>query len=146
MTHRAEVTAALEAGLPVYLEKPPAMNQAEMLEMARLAEQKGLLLQTGTNHVFHPSVQFVKGLIDRGEMGTVYAVELHKTIRRFYRKGWHRQKAIAGGGRRDGFVDTPDGPGAVSAGESRHQNGVRDDLFPLRGTGPNRTATNRPTS
>ncbi len=98
VSHFSEVMAALDAGFPVYLEKPPAMNQSEMRLMADAARTRGLPLITGTNQVFHPSVQFVKGMIDRGEMGEIYVVECHKTIRRFYRKGWHRSKAIAGGG------------------------------------------------
>jgi predicted dehydrogenase len=97
-SHCAEVMAALAAGLPVYLEKPPAMNQAEMRRMADASRAAGIPLVTGTNHVFHPAVQLVRGLIDRGEMGEIYVVECHKTIRRFYRKGWHRSRSIAGGG------------------------------------------------
>ena len=97
-SHYKDVMSALAAGFPVYLEKPPALNQAEMRSMAEMAKLKNLTLLTGTNQVFHPAVQFIKGMIDRGEMGRIYLVECHKTIRRFYRKGWHRSKAIAGGG------------------------------------------------
>lgn len=97
-SHYGDVMAALAAGLPVYLEKPPAMDQAEMRAMADAARSAGVPLVTGTNQVFHPAVQFIKGMIDRGEMGEVYVVECHKTIRRFYRKGWHRSRAVAGGG------------------------------------------------
>ena len=81
--HYRDVMAALNAGYPVYLEKPPALNQMEMRIMADLARQKNLTLLTGTNQVFYPAVQVVKGMMDRGEMGQVYLVECHKTIRRF---------------------------------------------------------------
>ncbi|MBP7401765.1 MAG: Gfo/Idh/MocA family oxidoreductase [Clostridia bacterium] len=98
VTHLPAVLAALDAGCPVYLEKPPAMNRREMETMAAASVRAGLPLVTGTNQVFYPAVRFAKAMIDSGEAGIIYAVECHKTIRRFYRKGWHRSRAVAGGG------------------------------------------------
>ena len=96
--HLPAVLTALDAGLPVYLEKPPAMNQYEMRRMAERSIETGIPLVAGTNQIFYPDVQAVRRMIGRGELGEIYLAECQKTIRRFYRKGWHRSKAIAGGG------------------------------------------------
>jgi len=96
--HLPAVLTALDAGLPVYLEKPPAMNQSEMRRMAERSIDTGIPLVAGTNQIFYPDVQAVRRMIDRGELGEIYLAECQKTIRRFYRKGLHRSKEIAGGG------------------------------------------------
>jgi len=98
VSHLPAVLTALDAGLPVYLEKPPAMNQSEMRRMAERSVETGIPLVAGTNQIFYPDIQAVRRMIDRGELGEIYLAECQKTIRRFYRKGWHRSKAIAGGG------------------------------------------------
>lgn len=98
VSHAEAALYALAAGYPVYLEKPPAMNQREMCAMCEMSRNSGIPLVTGTNQVHYPAVQYVRGMLDRGELGEVYCLACHKTIRRFYRSGWHRSRAIAGGG------------------------------------------------
>jgi len=73
-THYPLARAALEAGKHVFVEKPPAMQAAEMEELIGLAEARGLVLMPGHLLLYHPAVQKLKELIDDGELGEVLVV------------------------------------------------------------------------
>jgi predicted dehydrogenase len=73
-THYPLARAALEAGKHVFVEKPPAMQAAEMEELIRLAEARGLVLMPGHLLLYHPAVQKLKELVDSGELGDVLVV------------------------------------------------------------------------
>jgi predicted dehydrogenase len=97
-THAEIAIAALEAGKHVYLEKPPAMNEAEMARIAAAARRSGRLAMCGSNRIYEPEVQALKRRIDAGALGRVYLVECLKILRRSLPKGWHRERRYAGGG------------------------------------------------
>jgi predicted dehydrogenase len=96
--HEEIAVAALEAGKHVYLEKPPAMNADEMARIVEVARRSQGTLMSGSNNIYHPDAQALKRRLDAGELGTVYAIEALKRLRHNITRGWHRQKAIAGGG------------------------------------------------
>jgi len=73
-THYPLARAALAAGKHVFVEKPPAMQVAEMEELIGLAESRGLVLMPGHLLLYHPAVQKLKELIDAGELGEVLCV------------------------------------------------------------------------
>jgi len=73
-THYPLARAALGAGKHVFVEKPPAMQVAEMEELIGLAESHGLVLMPGHLLLYHPAVQKLKELIDDGELGEVLVV------------------------------------------------------------------------
>jgi predicted dehydrogenase len=73
-THYPLARSALAAGLNVFVEKPPAMQAAEMEELIGLAEASGLVLMPGHLLLYHPAVQKLKELIDDGELGDVLVV------------------------------------------------------------------------
>lgn len=98
VAHEALALAAIEAGKYVYLEKPPAMNEAEMQRIAEAAAAVDRPMMVGSNNIYHHEIQALKRWIDAGTLGQVYAIEGEKIIRRSIRQGWHRVKAIAGGG------------------------------------------------
>lgn len=65
-----EVTkAALEAGKPVYSEKPLAATWEEGKELVRLAEEKGLLLGGAPDTFMGAGIQTCRKLIDDGMIG-----------------------------------------------------------------------------
>ncbi|EUJ42111.1 Gfo/Idh/MocA family protein [Brochothrix campestris] len=61
-THARFVTAALNAGIHVFVDKPISENATEVAELVALAQQKGLLLMAGFNRRFAPMVQQLKAL------------------------------------------------------------------------------------
>jgi predicted dehydrogenase len=73
-THFSLARQALLAGKHVFVEKPPAMQVAEMEELIGLAESRGLVLMPGHLLLYHPAVQKLKELVDEGQLGEVLVV------------------------------------------------------------------------
>jgi len=73
-THYELAKQALEGGKHVMVEKPPAMQAAEMDELVALAAERDLVLMPGHLLLYHPGVQKLKELIDGGELGEVLCV------------------------------------------------------------------------
>ena len=71
-THYALAKAALENGKHVWVEKPMTSDLAQALELAELAEQRGLTLMVDHTFLFTGGVQKMKQLIDDGELGELY--------------------------------------------------------------------------
>ena len=70
-THAPLARAALNAGKHVFVEKPLTESTAEAVELAELADAKGLVLMVG--HVFEyvPAVRMMRQLIADGEVGDI---------------------------------------------------------------------------
>lgn len=62
---------ALEAGKHVYVEKPMTMDPNEASELVFLAKKSGKVLMVGHLMEYHPAIQVLKDLVDRGELGDV---------------------------------------------------------------------------
>jgi predicted dehydrogenase len=72
--HYPAAKAALEAGKHVICEKPLAMNSAESAELVALAEASGLVNAVTFNVRFYPVIQHARTLVQRGDLGAIYAV------------------------------------------------------------------------
>lgn len=96
--HKEVAIAAFEAGKHVYLEKPPAMNEAEMAEIVKAGRQAKKLLMAGSNSVYWNRTQALKKMIDAGDLGEIYLVKSLGAGRRNIPRGWFRIKRLAGGG------------------------------------------------
>jgi predicted dehydrogenase len=73
-THYPLAKRALEAGKHVFVEKPPAMREAEMAELVSIAEARQRVLMPGHLLLYHPAVNKLKQLVDAGELGDVLCV------------------------------------------------------------------------
>lgn len=74
-THVPLATAALNAGLPVVVDKPVAGTAAEARELAALAEERGLLLSVFQNRRWDNDFLTLRALIADGELGEVRRFE-----------------------------------------------------------------------
>lgn len=74
-THVPLATAALEAGLPVVVDKPLAATAAEGDALAALAAERGLLLSVFHNRRWDNDFLTLRGLLERGELGEVWRFE-----------------------------------------------------------------------
>ncbi|QKW06723.1 Gfo/Idh/MocA family oxidoreductase [Streptomyces sp. NA04227] len=74
-THVAIARAALEAGLPVVVDKPLAGTAREARELAALAEERGLLLSVFQNRRWDNDFLTLRKLLAKDELGDVWRFE-----------------------------------------------------------------------
>ncbi|MFJ3665967.1 Gfo/Idh/MocA family oxidoreductase [Streptomyces sp. NPDC090106] len=74
-THVPLATAALEAGLPVVVDKPVAGTAAEARELAALAEERGLFLSVFQNRRWDNDFLTLQKVVADGELGDVWRFE-----------------------------------------------------------------------
>ncbi|MER7717336.1 Gfo/Idh/MocA family oxidoreductase [Streptomyces flaveolus] len=74
-THVPLARRALEAGLPVVVDKPVAGTAAEARELAALAEERGLLLSVFQNRRWDNDFLTLRKLLDEGALGDVWRFE-----------------------------------------------------------------------
>ncbi len=102
-SHAMYTRLALEAGKPVYVEKPMGMNAGECEQMVRISEEKGLPLFVAYYRRALPYFLKVKELVDSGSIGDVKLVNLRllwpaKPEEREGNPGWRVNPDISGGG------------------------------------------------
>ena len=73
--HKHWIDKALNAGLHVLVEKPMACNFDEVIKLNQIAADKKLLLMESFQFRFHPQLEFIKKLIDNGEIGELRSVK-----------------------------------------------------------------------
>ena len=98
--HAPLACEALEAGLAVLCEKPPATRLSEAVRMRDTARKTGRILMMGFNYRFDPQAQQLAILRDQGVFGEIYHAKASWIRRRGIpgMGGWFTTKAIAGGG------------------------------------------------
>ncbi|GAA3733494.1 Gfo/Idh/MocA family oxidoreductase [Leifsonia bigeumensis] len=94
-THARITIDLLEAGIPVYLEKPLAISVTEADETLAAAKSSGTTLYVGHNFRLSPVVLLMRELIERGEIGEVKAVWCRHFVGNggdYYFKDWHADR------------------------------------------------------
>lgn len=97
----AEYTSrALNQGIHVFCEKPPAMKLEELDQVFDAYRKSGKVLKYGFNHRYHYSVMEAKRIIDSGEMGKLLWLRgaYGKAGSIDYDKNWRNYKKYSGGG------------------------------------------------
>lgn len=74
VSHYPLARVLLEAGKDVYVEKPLALEVAHAEDLVRLARERGRILMVGHLLLYHPAVRYLKGMIERGELGDLYYI------------------------------------------------------------------------
>jgi predicted dehydrogenase len=70
-THFEVARAALKAGKHVLVEKPLAMSVAEVDELARIVDRRGIVLMVGHTFIFNDAVRELRRMILEGELGQI---------------------------------------------------------------------------
>lgn len=70
--HAAMAISALEAGKHVFVEKPLALTVEDAERMVATAEKHDRILMVGHLMEYHPAVEYMKELVDSGDLGDVY--------------------------------------------------------------------------
>lgn len=97
--HAEPTILALNAGVNVLCEKPIAISTSDAERMVAAARTTGKMLTIGHHMRFLPEAQFLKKLINEGELGQIYYGRSHALRRRLV-PGWGQFhiKAKSGGG------------------------------------------------
>jgi len=74
--HAKLVSQAIDAGKPIFVEKPLAFDLEETVALVDKAEAAGAVVQVGFQRRFDPAYVEAKRLLDTGELGTLYMVRL----------------------------------------------------------------------
>ena len=75
-THYPLGKAVLESGKHLFIEKPMAASAAECRELVAIAKARNLQLMVGHTFLFVPAVRKIKSLIESGELGDIYYVNI----------------------------------------------------------------------
>jgi predicted dehydrogenase len=103
-THAQYTIKALEAGKPVYVEKPMALNYTECLKMIETSEKTGIPLFVAYYRRAFPYFLRIKEIIDNQQLGVILNVNLTTLVaprpEDFNKdtKHWHIIPEISGGG------------------------------------------------
>jgi len=71
-SHFPVARKALEAGKHIYVEKPLTLRASDSNVLVELAKKKGLTLMVGHLLKYHPAVDYLKAIINNGELGHPY--------------------------------------------------------------------------
>jgi len=99
-SHQQYALAALERGLPVYLEKPMALHAESASVIASVAESKGIKFAMAHYRRKLPSFSFIKSLLDQQSIGQVRMIQLQlwKEPTTEKEHNWRLQSELSGGG------------------------------------------------
>lgn len=94
--HYSQTIASLKAGYAVLLEKPIALHWAECVAIRDTARHTGLPVAVCFPLRYHPLCQRVLQILERGELGTLLAINhteyigIDRMTHNFVRGGWNR--------------------------------------------------------
>lgn len=91
---------AVRAGKHVLIEKPGAVNAAQLRAIQTAADANGVKVRIGYNHRFHPALQKARTLIDEGALGPLMFLRgrYGHGGRKGYDREWRADAALSGGG------------------------------------------------
>ncbi|HET9344497.1 MAG TPA: Gfo/Idh/MocA family oxidoreductase [Candidatus Limnocylindrales bacterium] len=75
-THAALIEASVEAGRPIFVEKPLTFTLEESMAVVDLVERAGAILQLGFQRRFDAAYREARRRVESGELGIVYLVRL----------------------------------------------------------------------
>jgi len=92
--------AAVRAGKHVIVEKPGALNAAQLRVVQTAAVKANVRVRVAYNHRFHPALQKARALADAGELGPLMFLRARYGHggRKGYDREWRADPALAGGG------------------------------------------------
>jgi predicted dehydrogenase len=74
-THYQMAKEALLHDKHVLIEKPMTASTQEALELINLAEKQNLILMAGHTYEYHPAVNFLRDIVNNGDLGDIYSID-----------------------------------------------------------------------
>jgi len=92
--------AAVRAGKHVLVEKPGALNAAQLRTVAAAATARGVRVRLGYNHRFHPALQKAREIFESGALGPMMFLRgrYGHGGRKGYDREWRADPKLSGGG------------------------------------------------
>ncbi len=92
--------ATVRAGKHVLVEKPGALNAAQLRTVHSAAESAGVRVRVGYNHRFHPALQKAREIADSGVLGPMMFLRgrYGHGGRKGYDREWRADPKLSGGG------------------------------------------------
>lgn len=92
--------ATVRAGKHVLVEKPGALNAAQLRTILAAAQLTNTRVRLGYNHRFHPALQKARELLDAGALGPLLFLRARYGHggRKGYDREWRADPALSGGG------------------------------------------------
>jgi len=92
--------AAVKAGKHVLVEKPGALNAAQLRIIQAAAAKTGARVRIGYNHRFHPALQKARALLESEALGPLMFLRARYGHggRKGYDREWRADPALSGGG------------------------------------------------
>jgi predicted dehydrogenase len=84
-THYRLAKEALSCDKHVLIEKPITATSREASELIELAKKRNLVLMTGHTYEYHPAVDFLRNIINSGELGDIYSIDAARLNLGLYR-------------------------------------------------------------
>lgn len=75
-THLEVAKTAIEAGIPIQIEKPITETYEEFEQLASFAERHGVTVSAKHNHNFDPAMRAAMAKVEAGELGRVKGVDV----------------------------------------------------------------------
>lgn len=99
-THAPLAAAALEAGMDVYLEKPPVASLAQFEQVVAAANGNGRLVQVGFQSLGSHALPAIREMVEAGNIGTVLGISASgqwlRTKAYFKRSRWAGKRNLDG--------------------------------------------------
>lgn len=96
--HAEQSIAALERGIAVFCQKPLGRNAVETREIVAAARDADRLLGVDLSYRAIPAMQAIGDLVESGELGKVFAVDVKFHNGYGPDKAWFRDYSLSGGG------------------------------------------------
>lgn len=96
--HAAETIQALDAGLPVLVEKPMAVSASEAGEMVAASERAAVPLMVAQNWRFDQEVCWLREQVAAGRLGEIVRTRGYGAKANRGPAGWYETRQYAGGG------------------------------------------------
>jgi predicted dehydrogenase len=96
--HAEQAIACLDAGLPVFCQKPLARTRKETERVVQAARRSNCLLAVDLSYRFTTGVQRIRKMVQAGEMGKVFALDLVFHNAYGPDKAWFYDYQLSGGG------------------------------------------------
>jgi predicted dehydrogenase len=93
--HGEQILAAIDAGKPVFTEKPLTLDSATAAGALRAAQAKNVTVGVGYNWRFQPALQEIRRMLEDGRLGKLLHIEGNfcgPSVYRFPKEHWRQQR------------------------------------------------------